>query len=132
MALTHPNNAEYAFDGMGSGKTTKLDPDLVAIAKINEKTPRMLHDYALVRPDQQKVGNLIIPEGAGDKVCFGLVVCIGKGTTVNGIFVPTEVKAGDRVRFGKWAHNENRLKVDVGQGLEELLMMRESDILWIE
>jgi len=115
---------EFEFDGMRSGKTTKVEP--------KAKPKRMLHDYALVRAEAVKVGNIIIPDGAAEKSCLGEVVAIGPGTHVNGIFVKTEVKAGDRVRFGKWAHNENVVKVDIGKGLEELLMMRENDILWIE
>lgn len=90
---------------------------------------RPLHDRILVRrmaEEEKTAGGLYIPDTAKEKPQRGEIVATGKGrVTEDGKVLPLEVKAGDRVLFGKYAGTE--LKLD-GQ---EFLMMREEDILGI-
>jgi chaperonin GroES len=90
---------------------------------------RPLHDRILVRrlsEDEKTTGGIIIPESAKEKPQRGEVVATGKGrTSEDGKTFPLDVKAGDKVLFGKYSGTE--LKLD-GQ---EYLMMREEDILGI-
>ncbi len=124
MATTLRDPKDYEFDGMKTGETRKI-----AVRKL----PTMLHDYLLVRPDAKKAGAILLPDGVGEKTCTGEVVALGTGTHANGLFVPVAVARGNRVRFGKWVRNEEPIvKVDVGDGVEDLLMMRENDVLWVE
>jgi chaperonin GroES len=86
-----------------------------------------LHDRVLVRRtegDEKTSGGLIIPDSAKEKPAEGEVVACGEGARKDsGELIPMAVKAGDRVLFGKWSGTE--VTVDG----EELLMMKESDIL---
>ena len=88
---------------------------------------RPLHDRVVVRRlegDQKTAGGIIIPDTAKEKPMEGEVVSVGAGARdENGKLVPLDVKAGDRVLFGKWSGTE--VKIDG----EELLIMKESDIL---
>ncbi len=88
-----------------------------------------LHDRVLVRrtaEDTKTSGGLILPESAQEKPSQGTVVSIGTGTTKDdGTITPLAVKANDTILFGKWSGNE--ITVDG----EELLIMKESDILGI-
>lgn len=88
---------------------------------------RPLHDRILVRrmPEEERTaGGLFIPDNAKEKPQRGEIVATGKGrVTEDGKVLPLEVKAGDRVLFGKFAGNELKLNG------EELLMMREEDVL---
>lgn len=90
---------------------------------------RPLHDRILVRrmaEEEKTAGGLYIPDTAKEKPQRGEIIACGKGrVTEDGKVLPLEVKAGDRVLFGKYAGTE--LKLDG----EELLMMREEDILGI-
>lgn len=90
---------------------------------------RPLHDRILVRrtaEEEKTVGGLFIPDTAKEKPQKGEIIATGKGrVTEDGKILPLEVKAGDKVLFGKYAGTE--LKID-GQ---EFLMMREEDILGI-
>ena len=90
---------------------------------------RPLHDRVLVKRVEQEektAGGIIIPDTAQEKPMEGKVVAAGKGTIrEDGSLAALEVKAGDRVLFGKWSGTE--VKVDG----EELLIMKESDILGI-
>ena len=90
---------------------------------------RPLHDRVLVRrieEDQKTSGGIIIPDTAKEKPQQGEVVAIGKGArNDNGDITPLDVKKGDRILFGKWSGSE--VKLDG----EELLIMKESDILGI-
>jgi chaperonin GroES len=90
---------------------------------------RPLHDRILVcrvSEDEKTAGGIIIPETAKEKPQRGEVVAVGKGrVTVEGKTLPLEVKAGDRVLFGKYSGTE--LKLDG----KDYLMMREEDILGI-
>jgi chaperonin GroES len=90
---------------------------------------RPLHDRVLVRrveEDTKTAGGIIIPDSAQEKPSEGEIVAAGSGAkNEDGKVTPLDVKAGDRVLFGKWSGTE--VKVDG----EELLIMKESDILGI-
>ena len=88
-----------------------------------------LHDRVLVRRMEQAnktAGGIIIPDTAKEKPMEGEVVAIGSGVRAeDGTVTPLDVKPGDRVLFGQWSGTE--VKIDG----EELLIMKESDILGI-
>lgn len=90
---------------------------------------RPLHDRVLVRrleDDEKTAGGIIIPDTAKEKPSEGEVVAVGAGLKgEDGSITPLDVKEGDRILFGKWSGSE--VKVDG----EELLIMKESDILGI-
>jgi chaperonin GroES len=92
-------------------------------------TFRPLHDRVLVRrieAEEKTAGGIIIPDSAKEKPAEGEIVSVGSGTRADdGKITPLDVKAGDRVLFGKWSGTE--VKVDN----EDLLIMKESDILGI-
>lgn len=86
-----------------------------------------LGDRVLVKPLEPKEtikGGIIIPETAKEKPMEGEIIAAGKGrTTDDGKLVPMEVKAGDKILYGKYSGTE--IKIDD----EEYLIMREEDIL---
>ena len=88
-----------------------------------------LHDRVLVRrveSEEKTAGGLIIPDTAQEKPQEGEVIAVGEGARKDsGELIPMAVKAGDRVLIGKWSGTE--VKIDG----EELLIMKESDILGI-
>ena len=88
-----------------------------------------LHDRVVVRrieEDEKTAGGIIIPDAAKEKPSEGEVVSVGPGgRDDDGDLIPLDVKAGDRVLFGKWSGTEVRIDG------EELLIMKESDILGI-
>jgi len=90
---------------------------------------RPLHDRVLVRrveAEEKTAGGIIIPDTAKEKPQEGEVVAAGAGTKdENGKVTPLDVKAGDRILFGKWSGTEVKLNG------EDLLIMKESDILGI-
>ena len=90
---------------------------------------RPLHDRVVVRrieEDERTPGGIIIPDTAKEKPQQGEVIAVGPGARdEKGVVQPLEVKAGDRVLFGKWSGSE--VKIDG----EELLIMKESDILGV-
>jgi chaperonin GroES len=90
---------------------------------------RPLHDRVLVRrvtPEEKTAGGIIIPDTAKEKPQEGEVIAVGSGTLNDkGELRPLDVKAGDRILFGKWSGTE--VKLDN----EELLIMKESDIMGI-
>ena len=90
---------------------------------------RPLHDRVLVKRVEEEAktaGGIIIPDTAKEKPQEGEIVAVGSGARGDdNEIVPLEVKAGDRVLFGKWSGTE--VKID-GQ---DLLIMKESDILGI-
>ena len=90
---------------------------------------RPLHDRVLVRrleEEQKTAGGIIIPDTAKEKPMQGEVIAVGPGARNDkGEVSPLDVKAGDRVLFGKWSGTE--VKIDG----EELLIMKESDIMGI-
>jgi chaperonin GroES len=92
-------------------------------------TFRPLHDRVVVRrieAEQKTLGGIIIPDTAQEKPMEGEVIAVGTGARdAQGQIVAPDVKAGDRVLFGKWSGTE--VKVD-GQ---DMLIMKESDIMGI-
>ncbi|MEQ8708224.1 MAG: co-chaperone GroES [Rhodospirillales bacterium] len=90
---------------------------------------RPLHDRVVVRrvtTDEKTAGGIIIPDTAKEKPMEGEIVAVGTGArNEKGEVVALDVKAGDRVLFGKWSGTE--VKIDG----EELLIMKESDIMGI-
>ena len=88
-----------------------------------------LHDRVLVRrveSEEKTAGGLIIPDSAKEKPSEGEVVSVGAGARKDsGELIEMAVSAGDRILFGKWSGTE--ITVDG----EELLIMKESDILGI-
>ena len=90
---------------------------------------RPLHDRVVVRrveSEEKTKGGIIIPDTAKEKPQEGEIVAIGSGARDEaGKLVPLDVKAGDRVLFGKWSGTEVKLNG------EDLLIMKESDIMGI-
>jgi chaperonin GroES len=90
---------------------------------------RPLHDRVVVKridADEKSKGGIIIPDTAKEKPSEGEVVAVGPGgRDESGNLIKLDVKAGDRVLFGKWSGTE--VKID-GQ---ELLIMKESDIMGV-
>ena len=90
---------------------------------------RPLHDRVLVRrvtAEEKTAGGIIIPGTAKEKPQEGEVVAVGSGTlNEKGDLRPLDVKAGDRILFGKWSGTEVKLNG------EELLIMKESDVMGI-
>jgi len=90
---------------------------------------RPLHDRVVVRrveSEEKTAGGIIIPDTAKEKPQEGEVVAVGPGARDDaGKIVALDVKAGDRVLFGKWSGTEVKLEG------EDLLIMKESDIMGI-
>jgi chaperonin GroES len=90
---------------------------------------RPLHDRVVVRrvdAEEKTKGGIIIPDTAKEKPMEGEVIAAGPGARNEaGALVPLDVKAGDRILFGKWSGTE--VKLDG----EDLLIMKESDIMGI-
>jgi chaperonin GroES len=90
---------------------------------------RPLHDRVVVRrinAEEKTAGGIIIPDTAKEKPQEGEVIAVGPGArNETGALVPLDVKAGDRVLFGKWSGTEVKING------EDLLIMKESDILGI-
>jgi len=92
-------------------------------------TFRPLHDRVVVRrveAEEKTVGGIIIPDTAKEKPQEGEVIAVGPGARdESGKLVVLDVKAGDRVLFGKWSGSEVRIDG------EDLLIMKESDIMGV-
>ena len=90
---------------------------------------RPLHDRVLVRRvtgDSRSAGGIIIPDTAQEKPMEGEVVAVGPGARNDkGVLAPLDVKAGDRILFGKWSGTEVKLEGD------DLIIMKESDVLGV-
>ena len=90
---------------------------------------RPLQDRVLVRriePEGKTSGGIIIPDTAQEKPMEGEIVAVGPGARDEmGKLVPLDVKAGDRVLFGKWSGTEIKLNG------EDLMVMKESDIMGV-
>ena len=90
---------------------------------------RPLHDRVLIRrveAEEKTAGGILIPDTAQEKPMEGEVVAVGPGARgEDGTVQPLDVKAGDRVLFGKWSGTE--VKLDG----EDLLIMKEADIMGI-
>ena len=90
---------------------------------------RPLHDRVVVKridAEEKTKGGIIIPDTAKEKPSEGEIIAVGPGgRDENGKLIPMDVKAGDRVLFGKWSGTE--VKLDG----EDLLIMKESDIMGV-
>ena len=90
---------------------------------------RPLHDRVVVRrleQEEKTAGGIIIPDTAKEKPQEGEVVAVGPGARdEHGTLLPLDLKAGDRVLFGKWSGTE--VKIDG----EELIIMKESDVMGV-
>ncbi|MGO8920519.1 MAG: co-chaperone GroES [Stellaceae bacterium] len=90
---------------------------------------RPLHDRVVVRrleQEEKTAGGIIIPDTAKEKPQEGEVVAVGPGARDDhGKLQPLDLKAGDRVLFGKWSGTE--VKIDG----EELMIMKESDVMGV-
>jgi chaperonin GroES len=90
---------------------------------------RPLHDRVVVKRlegEEKTKGGIIIPDTAKEKPQEGKVIAVGPGgRDDSGKLTPLDVKAGDRILFGKWSGSE--VKIDG----EDLLIMKESDILGV-
>lgn len=90
---------------------------------------RPLHDRVIVRrleEERKSPGGIVIPDTAKEKPVQGEVIAVGKGKILeDGKVRPLDVKAGDKILFGKYSGTEVRV------GSEELLVMREEDIMGI-
>jgi chaperonin GroES len=90
---------------------------------------RPLHDRVLVRrveAEEKTTGGIIIPDTAKEKPQEGEVISVGTGArSDDGKVTPLDVKAGDKILFGKWSGTE--VKIDG----EDLIIMKESDILGV-
>jgi chaperonin GroES len=90
---------------------------------------RPLHDRVVVKrvnAEEKTKGGIIIPDTAKEKPQEGEIVAVGPGGRDEaGKLIPMDLKAGDRVLFGKWSGTEVKLEGD------ELLIMKESDIMGV-
>jgi chaperonin GroES len=90
---------------------------------------RPLHDRVVVRRlegEEKTKGGIIIPDTAKEKPSEGEIIAVGPGGRDEaGKLIPIDVKAGDRVLFGKWSGTEVKLEG------EDLLIMKESDIMGV-
>ena len=90
---------------------------------------RPLHDRVVVKRlegEEKTKGGILIPDSAKEKPQEGKIVAVGPGGRDEaGKLVPLDLKAGDRVLFGKWSGSE--VKIDG----EDLLIMKESDVLGV-
>jgi chaperonin GroES len=97
--------------------------------EVLEMKFRPLHDRVVVRrinAEEKTAGGIIIPDTAQEKPQQGEVIAVGPGARGDdNELIPLDVKAGDRVLFGKWSGTE--VKIDG----EDLLIMKESDIMGV-
>ena len=90
---------------------------------------RPLHDRVVIRrlnAEEKTAGGIIIPDNAQEKPMEGEVIAVGTGArNEQGQIVALDVKAGDRILFGKWSGTEVRIDN------EDYLIMKESDLLGV-
>jgi chaperonin GroES len=90
---------------------------------------RPLHDRVVVKrvtAEEKTAGGIIIPDTAQEKPQQGEVIAVGPGgRDESGKLIPIDLKVGDKVLFGKWSGTEVKI------GGEELLIMKESDIMGV-
>jgi chaperonin GroES len=98
-------------------------------AQATKATLRPLHDRVLIKrleEGDEKHGSIIIPDTAKEKPQEGKVIAVGTGkVTEEGKKLPLDVKAGDRILFGKYSGSEVKING------EEYLIMKEEDVLGI-
>ena len=114
---------------LGFGRGPAFQSRLTFRLKVFDMTFRPLHDRVLIRrieAAEKSAGGIIIPDTAKEKPQEGEVVSAGTGVRADdGKVTPLDVKAGDKILFGKWSGTE--VKIDG----EDLIIMKESDILGI-
>jgi chaperonin GroES len=119
-----PGDAFVTFGRFLKVALTRANEEIMAKTKF-----RPLHDRVVVRridADEKTKGGIIIPDTAKEKPQEGEVVAVGPGGRDEaGKLISPDVKAGDRVLFGKWSGTE--VKLDG----EEFLIMKESDIMGV-
>jgi chaperonin GroES len=90
---------------------------------------RPLHDRVIIRrivAEAKTAGGILIPDTAQEKPQQGEVIAVGPGgRDESGKLIPIDVKAGDRVLFGKWSGTEVRIDDD------EYLIMKEGDVMGV-
>jgi chaperonin GroES len=95
----------------------------------NDMAFRPLHDRVVVKRlegEEKTKGGIIIPDTVKEKPQEGKIIAVGPGgRDENGKLTPLDVKAGDRILFGKWSGTEVKIDGD------DLLIMKESDILGV-
>lgn len=80
----------------------------------------------VIKREEKTAGGIYLPDSAKEKPVEGTVVSVGKGARdTQGNLIPMELKAGDRVIFGKWAGSEVKING------KELLIMKESDVMGV-
>jgi chaperonin GroES len=123
MECQTPEKTWIFFNAKGCNKQR---PSRVIMAKLKF---RPLHDRVVVKridAEAKSKGGIIIPDTAKEKPQEGEVVAVGPGgRDENGKLIAIDLKAGDRVLFGKWSGTEVKLDGD------ELLIMKESDIMGV-
>ena len=99
------------------------------MAQVTKTKLRPLHDRVLIKrleEGDEKHGSIIIPDTAKEKPQEGKVIAVGTGkVTEDGKKIPLDVKAGDRILFGKYSGSEVKING------EEYLIMKEEDVLGI-
>src|ERR1700709_1321034 len=114
-------------DARGDDAATARSPDPPPLDVPIKFRP--LHDRVVIRritPLEKSAGGIIIPDTVKEKPMEGEVIAAGPGShNEQGVLVSLDVKAGDRVLFGKWSGTE--VKLDG----EDLLIMKESDIMGV-
>jgi chaperonin GroES len=79
-----------------------------------------------IKREEKTAGGIYLPDSAKEKPIEGTVISVGKGTRdAQGNLIPMELKAGDKIIFGKWAGTEVKV------GGTELLIMKESDVMGV-
>jgi chaperonin GroES len=132
MPIGHPLAGDEVGAGgwsKSNGQPPKTEENLFYRSEVEAMKFRPLHDRVVVRrvdEETKTTGGIIIPDTAKEKPMQGEILAVGPGARDEaGKLVPLDVKKGDRVLFGKWSGTE--VKIDG----EELLIMKESDILGI-
>ena len=129
LALQRVECQTTGLPGRPLPKRASRPAPTLAPGKTRTMEFRPLHDRVLVRrvtAEEKTAGGIIIPDTAKEKPQEGEVVSVGPGTLNDkGELRPLDVKAGDRILFGKWSGTE--VKLDG----EELLIMKESDIMGV-
>ena len=99
------------------------------MAHATKTTLRPLHDHVMVKRTEEaqtRHGRIIIPDSAKEKPQEGKVIAVGTGRVMDdGKKTPLDIKAGDRVLFGKYSGSE--VKLDG----EEYIIMKEADVLGV-
>src|SRR5437868_11283936 len=119
--------ARHRWHSLGGSANGEVQPTVSK--RVQPMGFRPLHDRVLVRrveAEAKTAGGIIIPDTAQEKPQEGEVVSVGTGARDDdGKVTPLDVKAGDKILFGKWSGTE--VKIDG----EDLIIMKESDILGI-